>query len=185
MLTVAGYEASEDKAYKEPLLTDPDEPPPVPVMLAEPAPAAPITLECSEPAYTEYPEPGPPGQTGGLVSDWLFVRGGCGPVPLSHCRLVEVRHVHTMFVHFSIHTIKNQALTDDVTWSTVWLGLHPKGSWALITFREFGCWMEEKKMWENIFSITKKTSGEFTSGATGIYTTHFLIISSMEKCSRI
>ncbi|CAK6977793.1 la-related protein 4B isoform X1 [Scomber scombrus] len=68
-----GYEASEDKAYKEPLLTDPDEPPPVPVMLAEPAPAAPVapaapaapvTLECPEPAYTEYPEPGPPGQTG-------------------------------------------------------------------------------------------------------------------------
>eukprot|EP00064_Thunnus_orientalis_P016472 superscaffoldBa00003277_g16537 len=56
-----GYEASEDKAYKEPLLTDPDEPPPVPVMLAEPAPVAPVTLECSEPAYTEYPETG---QTG-------------------------------------------------------------------------------------------------------------------------
>ncbi|CAI5678141.1 unnamed protein product [Oreochromis niloticus] len=56
-----GYEASEDKAYKEPLLTDPDEPPPVPVMLAEPAA---VTLECSEPAYTEYPEPGQPGHTG-------------------------------------------------------------------------------------------------------------------------
>ncbi|KAM3866426.1 la-related protein 4B [Diretmus argenteus] len=53
-----GYEASEDKAYKEPLLTDPDEPPPVPVMLAEPPPLASVTLECSEPAYTEYPEPG-------------------------------------------------------------------------------------------------------------------------------
>ncbi|XP_076602023.1 la-related protein 4B isoform X2 [Chaetodon auriga] len=59
-----GYEASEDKAYKEPLLTDPDEPPPVPVMLAEPAPVASVTLECSEPAYTEYPEPGQPGRTG-------------------------------------------------------------------------------------------------------------------------
>ncbi|XP_005463087.1 la-related protein 4B isoform X2 [Oreochromis niloticus] len=56
-----GYEASEDKAYKEPLLTDPDEPPPVPVMLAEPAA---VTLECSEPAYTEHPEPGQPGHTG-------------------------------------------------------------------------------------------------------------------------
>ncbi|XP_078121173.1 la-related protein 4B isoform X2 [Sander vitreus] len=59
-----GYEASEDKAFKEPLLTDPDEPPPVPVMLAEPAPVASVTLECSEPAYTEYPEPGQPGRTG-------------------------------------------------------------------------------------------------------------------------
>uniref|UniRef100_A0A3P9BF95 La ribonucleoprotein 4B n=1 Tax=Maylandia zebra TaxID=106582 RepID=A0A3P9BF95_9CICH len=56
-----GYEASEDKAYKEPLLTDPDEPPPVPVMLAEPAA---VTLECSESAYTEYPKPGQPGHTG-------------------------------------------------------------------------------------------------------------------------
>ncbi|XP_078121176.1 la-related protein 4B isoform X5 [Sander vitreus] len=60
-----GYEASEDKAFKEPLLTDPDEPPPVPVMLAEPAPVASVTLECSEPAYTEYPEPGQPGRTAG------------------------------------------------------------------------------------------------------------------------
>lgn len=59
-----GYEASEDKAFKEPLLTDPDEPPPVPVMLAEPAPVASVTLECSEPTYTEYPEPGQPGRTG-------------------------------------------------------------------------------------------------------------------------
>ncbi|KAM6919106.1 LOW QUALITY PROTEIN: la-related protein 4B [Xenentodon cancila] len=57
-----GFEASEDKAYKEPLLADPDEPPPVPVMLAEPAPVASVTLECSEPAYTEYPET--PGRTG-------------------------------------------------------------------------------------------------------------------------
>ncbi|XP_029930243.1 la-related protein 4B isoform X3 [Myripristis murdjan] len=53
-----GYEASEDKAFKEPLLADPDEPPPVPVMLADPAPDASVTLECPEPAYTEYPEPG-------------------------------------------------------------------------------------------------------------------------------
>ncbi|KAM9844945.1 la-related protein 4B [Aulostomus maculatus] len=59
-----GYEASDDKAYKEPLLTDPDEPPPVPVMLAEPAPVASVTLECSEPTYTEFPESGQPGQTG-------------------------------------------------------------------------------------------------------------------------
>ncbi|XP_026169750.1 la-related protein 4B isoform X2 [Mastacembelus armatus] len=62
------YESSEDKAYKEPLLTDLDEPPPVPVMLAEPAPVAPVapvTLECSEPPYTEYPEPGQPGDTAG------------------------------------------------------------------------------------------------------------------------
>ncbi|XP_062259537.1 la-related protein 4B isoform X1 [Platichthys flesus] len=60
-----GYEGSEDKAYKEPLLTGPDEPPPVPVMLAEPAPAATVTLECAEPAYPEYPEPGQPGHTAG------------------------------------------------------------------------------------------------------------------------
>lgn len=74
MLVVTGYEASEDKAYKEPLLTDPDEPPPVPVMLAEPAPVASVTLECAEPAYTEYPEPGQPaGHTGGLLGDWLVV----------------------------------------------------------------------------------------------------------------
>ncbi|XP_031726608.1 la-related protein 4B isoform X2 [Anarrhichthys ocellatus] len=56
-----GYEASEDKAFKEPLLADPDEPPPVPVMLAE---VAPVALESSEPAYTEYPEPGQPERTG-------------------------------------------------------------------------------------------------------------------------
>ncbi|KAM9322482.1 la-related protein 4B isoform 2-T2 [Pholidichthys leucotaenia] len=59
-----GYEASEDKAYKEPLLTDLDEPPPVPVMLADPAPVPSVTLECSESSYTEYPEPGQPGHTG-------------------------------------------------------------------------------------------------------------------------
>ncbi|KAM9789656.1 la-related protein 4B [Neosynchiropus ocellatus] len=56
-----GYEADEDKAYKEPLLTDPDEPPPAPVMLAEPAP---VTLECSDSTYTEFPESVQPGQTG-------------------------------------------------------------------------------------------------------------------------
>ncbi|XP_069579740.1 la-related protein 4B isoform X7 [Brachyistius frenatus] len=59
-----GYEASDDKAYKEPLLADPDEPPPVPVMLAEPAPVAAVTLECSEPVFPEYPEPGQPRHTG-------------------------------------------------------------------------------------------------------------------------
>ncbi|XP_056276641.1 la-related protein 4B isoform X2 [Pseudoliparis swirei] len=45
------YEAREDKAFKEPVLAEPDEPPPAPVMLAEPA-------------YAEYPEPGQPGRTG-------------------------------------------------------------------------------------------------------------------------
>ncbi|XP_028328218.1 la-related protein 4B isoform X2 [Gouania willdenowi] len=59
-----GYEASEDKAYKEPLTTYSDEPAPVPVMLAEPAPVASDNLECSESAYTEYPESGQPGHTG-------------------------------------------------------------------------------------------------------------------------
>ncbi|XP_026230605.1 la-related protein 4B isoform X2 [Anabas testudineus] len=63
------YEASEDKTYKEPLLTDPDEPPPVPVMLADPAPVASVTLECSEPAYTEYTESGQPAQTGHTGTD--------------------------------------------------------------------------------------------------------------------
>lgn len=72
-MLVTDYEASEDKVYKEPLLTDQDEPPPAPVMLVEPAPVAPVTLECSEPAYTEYPEPGQPGRTGGLVRDELSV----------------------------------------------------------------------------------------------------------------
>lgn len=66
LLIVAGYEASEDKFYKEPLLADPDEPPPAPVMRAEPAPVAPVAPECSEPAFTEYPE-----HTGGLGD-------GCG-----------------------------------------------------------------------------------------------------------
>ncbi|XP_035490103.2 la-related protein 4B isoform X1 [Scophthalmus maximus] len=62
-----GYEASDDKASKEPLLTDPDEPPPVPVMLAEPAPAVASTVAPSaapEPAYTDYPEAGQPEHTG-------------------------------------------------------------------------------------------------------------------------
>lgn len=78
LLIVAGYEASEDKVYKEPLLADPDEPPPAPVMLAEPAPAAPVAPvapECSEPAYTEYPE-----HTGGLVGDWVLAAGSRAPV---------------------------------------------------------------------------------------------------------
>lgn len=65
-----GFEASEDKAYKEPELADPDEPPPEPVMLAEPAPVATVTLEGPEPAYPGYPDPGQPGHTGGLASDW-------------------------------------------------------------------------------------------------------------------
>lgn len=69
MSIATGFEASEDRAYKEPQLTDPDEPPPAPVMLGEPAPVATITLEGSEPAYTEYPEPGQPGDTGGLVRE--------------------------------------------------------------------------------------------------------------------
>lgn len=69
MLIAPDFEASEDKVYKEPLITEPDEPPPAPVMLAEPAPVASITLECSDPTYTEYPEPGQPAHTGGLVSD--------------------------------------------------------------------------------------------------------------------
>lgn len=79
---VAGYEASEDKAYKEPLLTNADEPPPVPVMLAEPASVASVasvTLECSDPSYTEYAEPGQDApHTGEQIGDWLVVRGGCG-----------------------------------------------------------------------------------------------------------
>ncbi|TWW73063.1 La-related protein 4B [Takifugu flavidus] len=59
-----GYETSEEKVSKEPLLTDLDEPPPAPVTLAEPAPMASITLECSDPAYPEYPESGPPACAG-------------------------------------------------------------------------------------------------------------------------
>ncbi|XP_072297858.1 la-related protein 4B-like isoform X2 [Eucyclogobius newberryi] len=50
--TVPGYEAIEEKAYKEPLVTEPDEPPPVAVMLADPAP-----VDSSEP-YTEFSDPG-------------------------------------------------------------------------------------------------------------------------------
>lgn len=81
MLIVTGYEASEDKVYKEPLLTDPDEPPPVPVMLAEPAPpvapsvaplapsAAPSVADSVAPVAPECAE-----HTGGqLDADWLFV----------------------------------------------------------------------------------------------------------------
>lgn len=96
MLIVTGYEASEDKAYKEPLLTNPDEPPPVPVMLAEPAA---VTLECSESAYTEYPKPGQPGHTGGLVSDWLLVRGGSEVVVYQRC-LSTCLHMDTFVLIF-------------------------------------------------------------------------------------
>lgn len=65
LLMVTGYETSEDKVYKEPLLTHLDEPPPAPVILPDPAPMASITLECSDPAYTEYPESGQPTCAGG------------------------------------------------------------------------------------------------------------------------
>lgn len=64
---VPGYEANEDKVHTEPLPTDPDEPPPAPVMLAEPAsvaPVAPVSLDCSKMAYTEYSEPGQLTRTG-------------------------------------------------------------------------------------------------------------------------
>ncbi|KAM9719283.1 LOW QUALITY PROTEIN: la-related protein 4B-like [Menidia menidia] len=50
--TEAGFEAGEDKPYKQPLLTGPDEPPPAP-----PAP------DCPPPACPEPPEQ--PGNTGG------------------------------------------------------------------------------------------------------------------------
>lgn len=65
--SVTGYEAREDDVSKEPLLTDLDEPPPAPVAPADPAPMASITLECSDPAYTQYPgpEPGRPACAGG------------------------------------------------------------------------------------------------------------------------
>lgn len=53
-----GFEATDNKVYKEPLVTEPDEPPPVPVMLADPAP-----VPCSE-SYTEFPDPGQTVQTG-------------------------------------------------------------------------------------------------------------------------
>uniref|UniRef100_A0A8C6SYI0 La ribonucleoprotein 4B n=1 Tax=Neogobius melanostomus TaxID=47308 RepID=A0A8C6SYI0_9GOBI len=53
-----GYEATEEKAYKEPLVTEPDEPPPVPVMLADPAPVL-----ASE-SFTEFTEPGQTVHTG-------------------------------------------------------------------------------------------------------------------------
>lgn len=68
LLIATGYETSEDKVYKEPLLTDLDEPPPPQsVVQADPAPMASITLECSEPAYTEYPESGQLTCAGGLL----------------------------------------------------------------------------------------------------------------------
>lgn len=69
---VTGYGTSEEQVYEEPLLTDLDEPPPASVIVAEPAPMASITLECSQPAYTEYPELGQPTCAGGLAS-----RGRC------------------------------------------------------------------------------------------------------------
>ncbi|CAL9688539.1 unnamed protein product [Knipowitschia caucasica] len=50
-----GFEAIEEKAFKEPLVTEPDEPPPV--MLADPAPVA------CEP-YTEFSDPGQTVHTG-------------------------------------------------------------------------------------------------------------------------
>lgn len=67
---VSGYEANEDKVHTEPLPADPDEPPPAPVMLADPVPAvpaapvAPVSLDCSKMAYTEYTEPGQLTRTG-------------------------------------------------------------------------------------------------------------------------
>lgn len=53
--------------FEEPLLADPDEPPPV---MAEPAPmAAIVTLEGSDPAA--YPESGQEAtHTGGILSHW-------------------------------------------------------------------------------------------------------------------
>lgn len=53
-----GYEATEEKAYKEPLVTEPDEPPPEPVMLADPAPVH------SPESYPEFTEPGQTVHTG-------------------------------------------------------------------------------------------------------------------------
>lgn len=64
---VSGYEANEDKVHTEPLPADPDEPPPPPVMLADAVPAAPVapvSLDCSKMAYTEYTEPGQLTRTG-------------------------------------------------------------------------------------------------------------------------
>ena len=53
---------------EEPLLAQPDEPPPVPVMLAEPAQMAAVTLEGSDPTYPEYPEAGQDStHTGGVI----------------------------------------------------------------------------------------------------------------------
>ncbi|XP_061776718.1 la-related protein 4B-like isoform X1 [Nerophis ophidion] len=58
-----GDEANVEKAFKDPLLTDPDEPPPAQVMLAQSPPAAAITLEHSETSYLEFPESGLPAPT--------------------------------------------------------------------------------------------------------------------------
>lgn len=67
-LLCPGYEASKDKVFEEPLLADPDEPPPV--MMAEPAPmAATVTLEGADPAI--YPESGQEAtHTGGILIHW-------------------------------------------------------------------------------------------------------------------
>lgn len=84
LLIVTGYETSEDKVYKEPLLTDLDEPPPASVISADPAPMASITLECSQPTYTEYPEPGQPTCAGGQTV-CVCVGGGAGRVADGKC----------------------------------------------------------------------------------------------------
>ena len=53
------------------MLTEPDDPPPAPLMLADQNALAPLPLEAGPPAFTEYPEPGQDAlQTGG----WW---GGC------------------------------------------------------------------------------------------------------------
>ncbi|XP_020787684.2 la-related protein 4B isoform X2 [Boleophthalmus pectinirostris] len=57
-----GYEAIEEKAYKEPLVTEPDEPPPAPVMLEDPAPVH--SSSSSSEAYTEFSDPGQTVHTG-------------------------------------------------------------------------------------------------------------------------
>ena len=70
MLFFPGCEASEDKVFEGTLLDDPDEPPPVAVILAEPAPmAATVTLECSD--HAAYPESGQEEtHTGGIFIHW-------------------------------------------------------------------------------------------------------------------
>ncbi|XP_055084281.1 la-related protein 4B [Periophthalmus magnuspinnatus] len=56
-----GYETIEEKAYKEPLVTEPDEPPPAPVMLEDPAS---VHSSSSSEAYTEFSDPGQTVHTG-------------------------------------------------------------------------------------------------------------------------